>query len=47
MLYGTIVIGMLILLVACFNFMSLATAQATLRAAARGGSTALHEDVVA
>jgi putative ABC transport system permease protein len=31
-LYGLIVIGILILLVACFNFMNLATARATLRA---------------
>jgi putative ABC transport system permease protein len=31
-LYGTGVIGLLILLVACFNFMNLATARATLRA---------------
>jgi putative ABC transport system permease protein len=31
-LFGTIVIGILILLVACFNFMNLATARATLRA---------------
>ncbi len=31
-LYGLIVIGSLILLVACFNFMNLATARATLRA---------------
>jgi putative ABC transport system permease protein len=32
MLYGLMVIGCLILLVACFNFMNLATARATLRA---------------
>jgi putative ABC transport system permease protein len=31
-LYGMIVIGVLILLVACFNFMNLATARATMRA---------------
>src|SRR5436305_13865809 len=30
--YGTGVIGLLILLVACFNFMNLATARATMRA---------------
>jgi putative ABC transport system permease protein len=30
--YGVIIIGMLILLVACFNFMNLATARASLRA---------------
>jgi len=32
MLYGISVIGVLILLVACFNFMNLATARATMRA---------------
>jgi len=32
MLYGISVIGLLILLVACFNFMNLATARATMRA---------------
>ncbi len=32
MLYGMGVIGLLILLVACFNFMNLATARATMRA---------------
>jgi len=32
MLYGTGVIGVLILMVACFNFMNLATARATMRA---------------
>jgi putative ABC transport system permease protein len=31
-LYGIVVIGVLILLVACFNFMNLATARATMRA---------------
>ena len=32
MLYGMGAIGLLILLVACFNFMNLATARATMRA---------------